>query len=75
VVLHSHQTVQGQGLVVPLSLPLILAVQVAFRHPNLVAHHPHLVTQDPLQMGPRQLLVDPQPRLHQQGLEECTLTD
>jgi hypothetical protein len=67
--------VQGQGLVVPLSLPLILAVQVAFHHLSLVAHHLYLVTQGPLQMGPRQPLVDPQPRLHLQGLEECTLTD
>lgn len=67
--------VQGLGLVVPLSFRLILAVQVAFRHPNLVAHHPHLVTQDPHLMGPRQLLVDPQPRLYLQGLEECTLTE
>lgn len=70
VVPHSRQMVQGQGLVVLLSLPLILAVQVAFRHPNLVALH-HLVTQDPLQMAP-QMLVDPQAL---QDPEECTLTD
>lgn len=71
VVPHSRQMVQGQGLAVPLSLPLILAVQVTFRYPNLVAHHLHLVTPDPLQMAP-QMLVDPRPL---QGLEECTLTD
>lgn len=62
---------------VPPSLPLTLARQAAFRHPNLAAHHPHLVTQDPLQMGPRRLLVDPQPRLELQGpgLGACTLTE
>jgi hypothetical protein len=64
-----------QGLVVPPSLPLILEGQAAFRHPSLAAHRPHLVTQDPLQMGPRQLLVVPLRRLDLQGPGECTLTE
>ena len=64
-----------QGLVVPPSLPLILEGRAAFHHPNLAAHRPHLVTQDPLPMGPHQLLVDPQRRLDLQGPGECTLTE
>lgn len=63
-----------QDLVVPPSLPLILAGQAAYHLPNLADHHPHLAPRGCLQMGLRYLLADLQPLLDLEGLGECTLT-